>query len=155
VVSSERLDARCVIGVESSLTGRTRKIAHLAGTSAEKDKVDAASALLESRVCSWWAELVVHEETKAKRYYVSGVVQGVGFRYFVERAAKYLKIRGFTRNLLDGRVEVYAIAPADALAALRRDLERGPQGALVTSVAEEEARIEPKYADRFSIEYDA
>jgi acylphosphatase len=98
---------------------------------------------------------VVHEETKAKRYYVSGVVQGVGYRYFVERAAKYLKVKGFVRNLRDGRVEAYAIGSDDALAALGRDLERGPRGSLVTSVSEEDAKIEPKYADDFLIEYDA
>jgi acylphosphatase len=97
----------------------------------------------------------VHEDTNAKRYYVSGVVQGVGYRYFAERAAKHLKVRGYVRNLHDGRVELYAIAPAETLAALRRDLERGPRGATVTSVTEEEAVIELRFANEFSIEYDA
>lgn len=97
----------------------------------------------------------MHEEPNAKRYYVSGMVQGVGFRYFAERAAMHLKVMGYVRNLRDGRVEVYAIAAAESLAALRRDLERGPHGATVTSVTEEEAVVEPRFADEFSIEYDA
>lgn len=112
-------------------------------------------ALLKSRVCSSWAEFVVHEEQNAKRYYVSGMVQGVGYRYFVERAAKHLRVAGYVRNLRDGRVEAYAIGPTASLAALRQTLERGPNGASVTGVAEEDAAIEPKFADRFSIEYDA
>jgi acylphosphatase len=98
---------------------------------------------------------LVNEKEKAKRYYASGTVQGVGYRYFAERVARTLKIAGFARNLRDGRVEVYAIGPADSLAALRRELERGPAAASVTSVTEEDAAHDPKFADSFSIEYDA
>ena len=97
----------------------------------------------------------MHEEQIAKRYYVSGMVQGVGYRYFVERAAKHLKVAGYVRNLGDGRVEVYAIGRPTSLASLRRTLERGPSGASVTGVTEEDAAIDRTFADRFSIEYDA
>lgn len=97
----------------------------------------------------------MHEKLIAKRFYVSGLVQGVGYRYFAERAAKRVKVAGYTRNLRDGRVEVYAIGPVESLAALRRDLERGPSGASVTNVAEEDATIDSKLANNFSIEYDA
>jgi acylphosphatase len=97
----------------------------------------------------------VHEELIAKRFYVSGLVQGVGYRYFAERAAQRVRVAGYTRNLRDGRVEVYAIGPVESLAVLLRDLERGPSGASVTSVAEEGATIESKFANKFSIEYDA
>jgi acylphosphatase len=134
---------------------RTRKISHLLRTSAQKDKLQAAAPLLKSRVCSRWAESVVHEEKNARRYYVSGLVQGVGYRYFVERAAKYLNVMGYVRNLGDGRVEVYAIASVESHATLRRELERGPKGASVASVAEEIAAIESGFAQHFSIEYDA
>jgi len=41
----------------------------------------------------------------AKRYFVSGMVQGVGFRYFTQAAAERLRIHGFVRNLRDGRVK--------------------------------------------------
>jgi acylphosphatase len=46
---------------------------------------------------------------QAKRFLVSGFVQGVGFRYFTENRAKRLGISGYVRNLRDGRVEAYAI----------------------------------------------
>jgi len=91
----------------------------------------------------------------SKRYYVSGAVQGVGFRYFVERAAHDLKLSGYVRNLSDGRVEVYAIGLAASLGLLRGQLERGPRGAFVSRVEEEEALFEPQFSESFSIEYDA
>jgi acylphosphatase len=144
-----------VFAFGATATQCLRKISHLVRNGTQKERLRAAAALLESRVCSSWAEFVVHEEHSAKRYYVSGLVQGVGYRYFVERAAKHLKLAGYVRNLRDGRVEAYAIGPAASLATLGQALERGPNGASVTSVSEQDAVIEPKFADRFSIEYDA
>ena len=144
-----------VLGFSATATERLRKISHLLRNGTQKERLGAAAALLKSRVCSSWAESLVHEEQNAKRYYVSGMVQGVGYRYFVERAARHLRVAGYVRNLGDGRVEAYAIGPAASLAALRQTLERGPNGASVTRVAEEDAAIEPRFADKFSIEYDA
>lgn len=95
------------------------------------------------------------ERKAAKLFYVSGTVQGVGFRFFAQRAARHLGLSGYVRNLRDGRVEVYAIGSAPQLAALRRELERGPQGASVKEVFDEEAAIEEKYAHDFSIERDS
>lgn len=95
------------------------------------------------------------EFPEAKRYFVSGTVQGVGFRYFARRAAKRLRVAGYAKNLADGRVEVYAIAPPQALAALRAELERGPQLASVSGVAEENAPVDAQFARDFSIEDDA
>jgi acylphosphatase len=97
----------------------------------------------------------VRDPLRSKRYYVSGTVQGVGFRYFVERAARQLELVGYVRNLHDGRVEVYAIGPLASLAVLRGELERGPHGALVSRVEEEEAPFESQFSKTFSIEYDA
>jgi acylphosphatase len=97
----------------------------------------------------------VREELKSNRYYVSGTVQGVGFRYFVERVARLLQLSGYVRNRRDGRVEVYAIGQTAALADLRGELERGPRGAFVSRVEEEEAPFESKFSESFSIEYDA
>lgn len=95
------------------------------------------------------------ELAEAKRYFVSGIVQGVGFRYFARRAAQRLRVTGYAKNLADGRVEVYAIASPQALAALRAELERGPQHASVSSVAEENALVDAQFAGEFSIEHDA
>ena len=91
----------------------------------------------------------------AKRYYVSGLVQGVGFRYFALRTARGLGLAGFTRNLSDGRVEVYAVGTDASLASLRAELGRGPRSAEVSGVDEEVADLEERFAKSFTIEYDA
>ena len=96
----------------------------------------------------------VREERTARRYYVSGIVQGVGYRYFAQRVAGRLGLTGYTRNLRDGRVEVYAVGPTDSLDALRADLERGPGSARVSGVREEQAAVDPRFTNDFSIEYD-
>ena len=72
------------------------------------------------------------------RFVVAGVVQGVGFRWFVARHARALGLTGFARNLADGRVEV-VVAGADdaAIAALEERLRAGPAHARVESVSRE------------------
>lgn len=93
-------------------------------------------------------------KVKAKRYYISGMVQGVGFRYFVQRVAARLNLNGYVKNLRDGRVEVYAISAGDVFSQLRAELERGPRGAMVSEVVEEDADVENRYAYEFAIESD-
>ena len=90
----------------------------------------------------------------ARRYFVSGIVQGVGFRYFTQDEAERLHLSGYVSNLRDGRVEVYAIGSQENLARLRTLVERGPRGAMVQHVDEESADINPKFAHEFSITYD-
>ncbi|HWB40996.1 MAG TPA: acylphosphatase [Gemmatimonadales bacterium] len=66
------------------------------------------------------------------RFVVSGIVQGVGFRWFVARHARSLGLGGYARNLPDGRVEVVAAgADPDALARLEALLREGPAHARV------------------------
>jgi acylphosphatase len=96
----------------------------------------------------------VNERRVAKRFLVSGVVQGVGYRYFAERAAEKLNLTGYAKNLRDGRVEVYAVGTEKALADLRRQLECGPASASVSDVSESEAPIDAKFERSFSIEFD-
>jgi acylphosphatase len=93
-------------------------------------------------------------ETLAKRFFVSGSVQGVGFRFFAERTAGSLGISGYVRNLFDGRVDVYAIGSADQLDKLKEALGRGPRMASVDRVDEHEADVEREFANGFSIEQD-
>ena len=62
----------------------------------------------------------VSDTRSAKRYFVSGMVQGVGFRYFTQDVAERLKISGFGRNLRDGRVEVFAMGMSEQHHELRR-----------------------------------
>jgi acylphosphatase len=94
------------------------------------------------------------ETRQARRYRVSGRVQGVGFRYFASRVARDLGLTGYAKNLRDGSVEVYAIGTAAMLAALRKELQRGPHSAMVSYLMEEDAAIDPKFARGFSIERD-
>jgi acylphosphatase len=93
-------------------------------------------------------------ETQAKRFFVSGSVQGVGFRFFAERTALSLGVSGYVRNLYDGRVEVYAIGNAEQMDALKNALQRGPHMATVDRVDEHDADILREYASAFSIERD-
>src|SRR5438270_12557868 len=79
-------------------------------------------------------------DLQAKRYIVRGRVQGVGFRWFVEREAHTLGIAGWVRNNLDGSVEVLAMGTREQLAGLRSRLQQGPRAARVDNVEESESR---------------
>ena len=83
------------------------------------------------------------ETTLARRFRVRGRVQGVGFRWFVEREAHMLGIVGWVRNNADGTVEVLAMGTRDQLLGLRSRLERGPRAARVDDVEELEAKPVP------------
>jgi acylphosphatase len=96
----------------------------------------------------------VSDTTQARRYFVSGMVQGVGFRFYAQHAAEKLRLNGYVRNLRDGRVEVYALGSAEQLAGMRAALERGARFSSVTEVREEPAQTDPKYAKEFIITYD-
>jgi acylphosphatase len=65
---------------------------------------------------------------------IHGDVQGVGFRYFVQRAAQQLGLSGWVRNNDDRTVEVVAEGDRDRLEQLRRALEQGPRMARVDQV---------------------
>jgi acylphosphatase len=77
----------------------------------------------------------------ARRYHIRGRVQGVGFRYFVERVAGELGVNGYTRNLDDGRVEVYATGTEAQLSEFGGYLRQGPHLADVRGVEEMEAAV--------------
>jgi len=70
----------------------------------------------------------------ARRFLVRGRVQGVGFRWFVEREAHILGIAGWVRNNHDGSVEVLAQGTRDQLAGLHSRLREGPRAARVDTV---------------------
>ncbi len=103
----------------------------------------------EGRVCYNFA--FVNEPKQARKYLVSGTVQGVGFRYFTQRAAAKLKVGGYVRNLRDGRVEVFVMGTPQQLHELRGILERGPRFSSVTEVREEAASPDPQYEQNFVI----
>jgi len=78
----------------------------------------------------------------ARRWFVRGRVQGVGYRYFAQRAAESLGVSGYVRNLDDGRVEVYAVGPAKKLSDLAGMLYHGPRWSDVRGVDEEQAAVQ-------------
>jgi len=93
----------------------------------------------------------VSDPKLAKRYFVSGMVQGVGFRFFTQAAAEKLQIHGFVRNLRDGRVEVFAMGAPQQHAEFRAVLERGPRFSSISEVQEEAATPDPQYEGGFVI----
>ena len=86
----------------------------------------------------------------ARRYFIRGRVQGVGFRDFAQRAAAQLGVSGYARNLDDGRVEVYAVGTPAQLSELAGLLWTGPRFSSVRGVEEQEAAVQ-QY-DTFQIE---
>ena len=84
-----------------------------------------------------------------RRYVVAGVVQGVGFRWYVARHARGLGLAGYARNLADGRVEVVATgSDAAALARLEELLRAGPDHARVDSVEAQDQADDPQIPSR-------
>ena len=78
----------------------------------------------------------------AARFLVSGRVQGVAFRAHARAQAHALQLRGYARNLADGRVEVLAVGSEAALECFAAWLQHGPPAARVTGVAREPAAPE-------------
>lgn len=78
----------------------------------------------------------------ARRAVVFGIVQGVGFRFFAERTARALGVRGWVRNRSDGAVETVAEGDEQAVGEYLARLKRGPMGARVDDVVVEEASAE-------------
>ena len=70
----------------------------------------------------------------ARRFLISGRVQGVGFRYFAQDAARREGLHGFVRNNDDGTVEVVAEGESEALERFERAIRRGPSRSRVEQV---------------------
>ena len=77
----------------------------------------------------------------ARKYLISGQVQGVGYRYFAQRSSAKHQVRGYVKNLEDGSVEVLVEGSAKAVEAFRQDLAAGPHHSRVGQI--EELVIEP------------
>jgi acylphosphatase len=85
----------------------------------------------------------------ARRAVVSGRVQGVGFRFFAERAARETRVHGWVRNLPDGNVETVVEGEEEAVAGYLERLRRGPLGSKVTSLSAED--VAPGHYTSFEI----
>jgi len=78
-------------------------------------------------------------DIQTRRYVVSGRVQGVGFRWFVEREAARIGITGWVRNCQSGDVEIMATGSRDQLRELRQKLQQGPRASRVDQITESDA----------------
>lgn len=72
----------------------------------------------------------------ARKYLISGEVQGVGYRFFAQRAAATHQVAGYVRNLKDGRVEIHAEGTPESVEAFKHDLAAGPGFGHVAGVEE-------------------
>jgi acylphosphatase len=70
----------------------------------------------------------------ARRYTITGRVQGVGFRFFTEDAARREGLHGWVRNLADGSVEIMAEGDAEAVDRFERHVRHGPPGARIEQI---------------------
>jgi acylphosphatase len=77
----------------------------------------------------------------ARRYTISGEVQGVGYRFFAQRAAARHQVVGYVRNLPDGTVEALAEGTLESVEGFKHDLAAGPSYGRVERV--EEVNVEP------------
>ncbi len=77
----------------------------------------------------------------ARRFIISGAVQGVGYRFFAQRASARHQVVGYVKNLDDGRVEVLAEGPAQDVELFKHDLAAGPRFGFVEHI--EEINVDP------------
>ena len=77
----------------------------------------------------------------AVRLLIEGRVQGVGYRQWMAGSARGSGLRGFVRNLSDGRVEAVVAGPSESIEQLIRRAARGPKSAWVSNVSREPAAL--------------
>ena len=71
---------------------------------------------------------------KSVRVFINGIVQGVFFRVFIKENAEKNNVRGFTRNLEDGRVEVFLEGDANDVNAMIELCKKGPEHSQIIEV---------------------
>ncbi len=103
------------------------------GTFRSRDAASAARDLTYNRP--------LHTMRVARRFVISGRVQGVGFRWFTQDAAAREGATGWVRNLPDGRVEALVEGEDEAVTRVERALRSGPRGARVEEVAVDEEEV--------------
>jgi acylphosphatase len=93
------------------------------------------------------------ENLRSLHLFLSGRVQGVGFRFFTIKQANRYHLTGWVRNLPDGRVEIFAEGPVNGLTMFLDDVSQGPSSARVSNVSEDWQEISARRHDNFSIKY--
>ena len=105
----------------------------------------AGCGLAEEMTVRWQVASSWDGMKTAKKYLISGRVQGVGYRFFAERWGNELGICGYVKNCWDGNVEVYAIGDETSLQEFRGHLAEGPRSAHVTGIEEFDEPIKKRY----------
>jgi acylphosphatase len=86
---------------------------------------------------------------------ITGRVQGVGYRAWIEHQARNHNLEGWVRNRRDGSVEALFAGPENLIAEMIERCRRGPSSARVDDVAEEPATADAlnlrRPGDRFSV----
>jgi acylphosphatase len=82
----------------------------------------------------------------ARKFVVRGEVQGVGYRFFAQRAAARHQVVGFVRNCPDGTVEALVEGPEQSVEAFKHDLATGPQWSVVSQLEEEALEPTGRYS---------
>jgi acylphosphatase len=90
-------------------------------------------------------------ERVGRKFFVGGDVQGVGYRFFAQRAAARHQVVGYVKNLDDGRVEVLAEGPAPQVEAFKHELLTGPRFSSVDHIEELNLDVAGSYSS-FRIE---
>ncbi len=79
---------------------------------------------------------------KSVRLYINGTVQGVFFRAFVKSNAEKYNVKGFTRNLEDGRTEVFLEGDVDNVRKMIELCNQGPKHSIIKEVEEKPERFQ-------------
>ena len=115
--------------------------ATISGVTAKPNDLTTRNLIFWSFVSLERSKAEMTDRMQARRFLVRGRVQGVGFRWFVEREARLLGVAGWVRNNSDGAVEVFAQGTREQLSALRDRLQAGPRAARVDQVEELDANL--------------
>src|SRR5436190_18089811 len=113
-------------------------------------RIVIAVASLAACLCSP-AAAAAEKKVVRVHWFVSGQVQGVGFRAFTYESARDLKLRGWVRNLTDRRVEIVAQGPQKQVEQLLERVKKGPQFGCVDGVKEGKVDEKEKLAEEFEI----
>ena len=79
---------------------------------------------------------------KSVRLYVTGIVQGIFFRSFIKENAEKLNVKGFVRNLEDGRIEVFIEGEGDNVREMVKICKKGPKHSEIKNVEEKIERFQ-------------
>lgn len=90
---------------------------------------------------------MTNTDNRAIKITLSGRVQGVGFRFFIERIARNFGLTGYVKNLYSGEVEIYAEGRSEFLEELLRKARAGPSSAHVEGTKVEWLEFKKKYND--------